>query len=86
MNSILQQFLQIPQVVSFFSNETHFNECSIVNSTQCFQCQFTKFIIETQKNQSNHVVKPRMLKQVIGQNFRDFDNAKQQGEYRGYSV
>ena len=86
MNSILQQFLQIPQVISFFSNETHFQECSIVNPTQCFHRQPTQFIIETQKNQSNHVVKPRMLKQVIGQNFRDFDNAKQQGEYRGYFV
>lgn len=86
MNSVLQILMQMPEVVSLLSQKTHFMECTVANPTNCLQCQMNKFINAYQKHVENHVVTPRMLKQVIGQMARDFNNNKQQDCYEFFTV
>lgn len=78
MNCILQLLMRMPEVIDLLKNDNHFMACSVKNPSDCVYCQFIKLINGFMKKE-NQSIKPRMLKQVIGQLASDFNNSKQQG-------
>lgn len=70
--------MRMPEVISLINDVDHFLTCSMKNPTECLQCQFIKLMNGFMRKQ-NQSVRPRMLKQVVGQLAPDFNNSKQQG-------
>ena len=85
MNSILQLLGQLPELQSLSVDNNHFEECNIINPTNCLHCQYLKFMNAYRKH-SIKTIKPTMLKQIIGQLAKDFNNAKQQDCYEFFTV